>query len=892
MISHQRKQRISGFFQNSKLTRRSHRLNKRSTGSSATASMKVDGGVASTTVLHKVKVKEEAKECCGFQQGSPQSATSVGSNATSVSGVVVVVTTATAASTTVIATTSSSNGNSNGLTTVGAAATPTTNTTTNTVPITSSGSSALQTSAIICHPSTPAATVASTTARTPEPFPVDLDIKSKNKASPTSRDKTAREENNHPEALSPSSQHHQSRHGLPASSGAQTQSNGSRSEYKGQLGCSRSSDNDSPMSTQPFKADLEESSGTAGGGPSGGASTGTSAGSVSTGGITTGGPSATCRNDEQIEASPLVSNGARCITGVFAGHGKLKRLLGTLVQFATDISADTGDTVRTLVLALLSGTMTAEEFHSALQEATNFPLRGFVLPYLKHTLPSLQRDLNTAARAKNQTCAQFLRSNETAILEAVGLVPSGESVEIFGEHGSSGLGSGNGGNQCSAYYSMRSNSNPNVGAIQHANNATSALHHYSGSTHAPKRRASDTPYYENGAILDDVPVYGKRPNPWGPHHQQQQHQQQPQQQQQTENSSSYCWYHPLHAAGGSIQGHGHGHGHGPSPVPPSLVQINQINAFSAPHHLSQQQQQLSHIQNGSSLDDEWKNIHVMLNCILGMVEKTKRALAILQRRGCSSPAAAPLPPNVVVQNGNANNTGGNNPSTNGTLAESSTGDRDGSLKRLSGEIVAQTIRATEDRVAEVKRRAEEAVLEVKRAAVAEVQRAVAVAVAESRASERLRVHRLLDLPLSQRNHGAVRQASFVRVHGSSNVVETSGRTAPTPTTTSNSAPSTTDDDKDGHLANIVGSSCWNCGRPALETCGGCGIARYCGSFCQHRDWEAGGHHATCNNPLPREPRRSSSRSPPRIGTANVTGSINDAEGSTVSATASAISKGK
>lgn len=46
--------------------------------------------------------------------------------------------------------------------------------------------------------------------------------------------------------------------------------------------------------------------------------------------------------------------------------------------------------------------MTAEEFHSALQEATNFPLRGFVLPYLKHTLPFLQRDLSNAARASNQ----------------------------------------------------------------------------------------------------------------------------------------------------------------------------------------------------------------------------------------------------------------------------------------------------------------------------------------------------------------------------------------------------------------------------------------------------------------------------------------------------------
>ena len=51
--------------------------------------------------------------------------------------------------------------------------------------------------------------------------------------------------------------------------------------------------------------------------------------------------------------------------------------------------------------------MTAEEFHSALQEATNFPLRSFVLPYLKHTLPSLQRDLSNAARANNQV-KQFI----------------------------------------------------------------------------------------------------------------------------------------------------------------------------------------------------------------------------------------------------------------------------------------------------------------------------------------------------------------------------------------------------------------------------------------------------------------------------------------------------
>lgn len=82
----------------------------------------------------------------------------------------------------------------------------------------------------------------------------------------------------------------------------------------------------------------------------------------------------------------------------------------------------------------------------------------------------------------------------------------------------------------------------------------------------------------------------------------------------------------------------------------------------------------------------------MLNCILSMVEKTKRALAILQHRGASS-----------VENGAA---GGGN-SANEWLRRSAPTDaseaRD--IKRTAGEIMAQTIRVTEDRVAEVKRRA-------------------------------------------------------------------------------------------------------------------------------------------------------------------------------------------
>lgn len=103
---------------------------------------------------------------------------------------------------------------------------------------------------------------------------------------------------------------------------------------------------------------------------------------------------------------------------------------------------------------------------------------------------------------------------------------------------------------------------------------------------------------------------------------------------------------------------------------------------------------------------------------------------------------------------------------------------------------------------------------MKRVAVAEVQRAMAVAVAESRANERLRVHRLLDLPLSQRNHGALRQGPFLRVHGNAGALENNARTV-TPTTTSNSALSTTDDEKDSHLQSISGSVSVTASRSSL-----------------------------------------------------------------------------
>lgn len=98
-------------------------------------------------------------------------------------------------------------------------------------------------------------------------------------------------------------------------------------------------------------------------------------------------------------------------------------------------------------------------------------------------------------------------------------------------------------------------------------------------------------------------------------------------------------------------------------------------------------------------EDEWKNIHTMLNCISAMVDKTKRAITILQQRVVDVPHQA--------------------------YAESG---------------FAEMKRQTEEKVTEFRRNAEEAVNQVKRQAVIEIQRAVSTA--ESRAVEMIAQERI------------------------------------------------------------------------------------------------------------------------------------------------------
>jgi hypothetical protein len=57
--------------------------------------------------------------------------------------------------------------------------------------------------------------------------------------------------------------------------------------------------------------------------------------------------------EERPRDKSSVSGGGRRLAGILATHTRLRRLLGTLVHFAMDISTDTGEAVRALVIGLL-----------------------------------------------------------------------------------------------------------------------------------------------------------------------------------------------------------------------------------------------------------------------------------------------------------------------------------------------------------------------------------------------------------------------------------------------------------------------------------------------------------------------------------------------------------
>ncbi|XP_048042327.1 protein CBFA2T3 isoform X4 [Megalobrama amblycephala] len=420
---------------------------------------------------------------------------------------------------------------------------------------------------------------------------------------------------------------------------------------------------------------------------------------------------------------------------------KLKRFLTTLQQFGNDISPEIGERVRSLVLGLVNSTLTIEEFHSKLQEATNFPLRPFVIPFLKANLPLLQRELLHCARMAKQTPAQYLAQHEQLLLDANASSPldSSEIMLELNEHGKRRTP-----DRTKESAGDRDGLHPEHLAKRPC--TVSPSQRFSPSSGLP---AHPPP---NG--LPTHPPNGlPHPNPPVPQHY------------RLEDMALAHHYRDAyrHAEHRDIRDR-----HRQSAV-----------------HGARQEEVIDHRLTDREWAEEWKHLDNLLNCIMDMVEKTRRSLTVLRR--CQEADREEM--NHWIR-------------------------RYSDVEDMKKEIHRDFLHRPPSGYLpeEIWRKAEEAVNEVKRQAMSELQKAVSDA--ERKAHEMISAERSkMERALAEAKRQASEDALTVI-----NQQEDSSE------------------------------SCWNCGRKASETCSGCNTARYCGSFCQHKDWEK--HHHVCSQGLP------------------------------------------
>ncbi|KAM8876438.1 protein CBFA2T3 isoform 2-T2 [Synchiropus picturatus] len=446
---------------------------------------------------------------------------------------------------------------------------------------------------------------------------------------------------------------------------------------------------------------------------------------------------------------------------------KLKRFLTTLQQFGNDISPEIGERVRSLVLGLVNSTLTIEEFHSKLHEATNFPLRPFVIPFLKANLPLLQRELLHCARLAKQTPAQYLAQHEQLLLDANASSPldSSEIMLEMNEHGKRRT------PDRTKDSSERDGLHPEHLAKRPCTISPSQRFSPSSglSSHPPPNGLASHP--PNGLPHP--------PNPqMGPQHY------------RLEDMALAHQYRDAYRHGEHRDARDR---HRQTAV-----------------HGARQEEVIDHRLTDREWAEEWKHLDNLLNCIMDMVEKTRRSLTVLRR--CQEADREEMNhwirrySDVEEMKKEIHRDFLHRPPS-GYLPEE--------IWRKAGTTSIPLSPALKH----LQNKQEEAVNEVKRQAMSELQKAVSDA--ERKAHEMISAERSkMERALAEAKRQASEDALTVI-----NQQEDSSE------------------------------SCWNCGRKASETCSGCNTARYCGSFCQHKDWER--HHHVCGQGLQGIPGSSS-----------------------------------
>uniref|UniRef100_A0A674NM10 RUNX1 partner transcriptional co-repressor 1 n=1 Tax=Takifugu rubripes TaxID=31033 RepID=A0A674NM10_TAKRU len=239
------------------------------------------------------------------------------------------------------------------------------------------------------------------------------------------------------------------------------------------------------------------------------------------------------------------------------------------------------------------------------------------------------------------------------------------------------------------------------------------------------------------------------------------------------------------------------------------------------HSGTRQEEVIDHRLTDREWAEEWKHLdHVrkLLNCIMDMVEKTRRSLTVLRR--CQEADREEL--NYWIRRySDAEEL--KKGAASGQSRQQSPAVQENSASEIHREMLPRPVSGYVPE--EIWKKAgaagltssvstlfpEEAVNEVKRQAMSELQKAVSEA--ERKAHEMISSERAkMERTVAEAKRQAAEDALIII-----NQQEDSSE------------------------------SCWNCGRKASETCSGCNTARYCGSFCQHKDWEK--HHHVCGQTL-------------------------------------------
>ncbi|RWS28718.1 protein CBFA2T1-like protein [Leptotrombidium deliense] len=511
---------------------------------------------------------------------------------------------------------------------------------------------------------------------------------------------------------------------------------------------------------------------------------------------------------------------------------KLKRFLTTLYQFTCDISVEVGEKVQTLIIVLLlketvihawlaqNSSLTVEEFHQKIQEVTHYPLRPYVVPFLKLHLPALQNEILHVSRLSKMTPAQYIRQNESFILDVFPQNNSNgatEPFEIFQPQESN-----------SVVRELKRKTSPDLRRDVYIDNSDRIEVQPPAKRHQPNSSPAMTTRLSPAGVTPTL-VHNHSASPSILHSHLSSTRTAMIDEIQRERESSTGLYHiPSALRDGMSNGRVHSSSTSDHFTDrfAGISERYEKELFSRPSSMIYTEMHRNYGEDMSrDMEEEWKNIYTMLNCILGMVEKTKRALAILQQRSMehATSSSSLWPSNISVRGRHyASNLDASHPDyheikkSRDQFLSTIHFSKPTEISNLSDSIRRSRPQSNNNQIGITIKSIisnqfsfilEDAVNEVKRQAVAELQKAVSAA--ESKASELVAAERAkMERLISEARRHAAEDALAAMAH-----------------------------QEDSN------ENCWNCGRKATETCSGCNVARYCGAFCQHKDWE--NHHRSC-----------------------------------------------